>query len=80
VNALAIESPLGAYGAPELKHVFQRNWTLGLLIAVMIHMTVIGTYVLAGFLTEEEPPVVRIRFIDYGNLPLGRRFRSPMQR
>jgi protein TonB len=52
-----------------LKRVFQRNWMLGLLIAVMIHMTVIGSYFLVGLFSEEEPPLVRVRIMRYTDLP-----------
>ena len=39
------------YGAVELKRVYQKNWLTGLLIAVAIHLMIVGTYFLVGILS-----------------------------
>ncbi len=56
------------YGAVELKKVYQRNWMIGLAIAVAIHLLVVGSYYLVGLLSEEEPPMVHVRIMKYSDL------------
>ncbi len=56
------------YGAVELKSVQQKYWTYGLLIAMTIHLMLVGTFFVAGLLRVEEPlKVIRIR---PGQIPL----------
>lgn len=59
---------LGAYGATELKSVYQRNWLIGLLIATVVHALIIGAYYLAQVLQEEEPPMVTVKVMKYSDL------------
>jgi protein TonB len=56
------------YGAVELKKVYQKYWLTGLLIAVAIHLLLVGSYYLVGLLSEEEPPMVTVRIMKYSDL------------
>jgi protein TonB len=56
------------YGAVELKAVYQRYWSLGLLIAIAIHFTIVGSYYLVEVLRTEEPPMVTVRLVKYSDL------------
>ncbi len=56
------------YGAVELKRFYQRYWTTGFLIAVAIHMLIVGSYYLVGLLSEEEPPMMTVRIMKYSDL------------
>jgi protein TonB len=56
------------YGAIELKTVYQKYWTTGFLIAVAIHLTVVGSYFLVQILGAEEPPVMNVRIMKYSDL------------
>jgi hypothetical protein len=56
------------YGAVELKQVYQKYWVTGLVIAVAIHLLILGSYYLVGLLSEEEPPMVMVRIMKYSDL------------
>ena len=56
------------YGAVELKKVYQKNWVTGFLIAVAIHLMIVGSYFLVGILSAEEPPMVNVRIMKYSDL------------
>lgn len=43
-----------AYGAFELKKSYQKNLGKGLLVAALLHLAVIGGFLLYGFLTRED--------------------------
>ena len=58
----------GKYGAVELKAVYQKYWFRGLLIAIGIHVLVVGSYYLAQVLAEEEPPPINVRIMKYSDL------------
>jgi len=58
----------GQYGAAELKMVYQKNWITGFLIAVAIHLVLVGSYFLVGLLSAEEPPMVSVRIMKYSDL------------
>ncbi len=57
-----------AYGAAELKSTYRRFLTLGLGIAVGIHLSVIGFYYFIDFIGGEEPPEVHVRLLRYSEL------------
>ncbi|HUI63901.1 MAG TPA: energy transducer TonB [Bacteroidota bacterium] len=57
-----------AYGAPELKSLYGKYLYRGLLIAVGIHLLVIGAYYLSDLIGEGDAPVVHIRLIRYSEL------------
>lgn len=57
---------VSGYGAMELKKSYQLNLTKGLLFAGFVHLAIIGSFVLYGYLTrinEEDIPVITIRSI-----------------
>jgi periplasmic protein TonB len=62
------------YGATELKAVYQKYWTRGLIIAVAIHAAVVIGYYspqwlrALGILAEEEPPPIMVRIMKYSDL------------
>jgi len=56
------------YGGIELKRNYQKYWILGFVIAVAIHMTLIGTYYLVQILTQEEAPAMMVRMVKYSDL------------
>jgi protein TonB len=66
VAATVAQRPV--YGAVELKRVYQRYWTTGFLIAVAIHMMIVGSYYIVGLLEEEQPPMVSVRIMKYSDL------------
>lgn len=69
-NTLQLAIP---YGAFELKRSYQRNLGLGLVIAALIHITIIGSILFYSYLTArpvEAVRVVRIKSIaDLGTPP-----------
>ncbi len=56
------------YGAVELKAVYQKNWFIGLAIAVVIHLVLLGTYYLIAVVGAEEPPPITVRILKYSDL------------
>ncbi len=65
-----IETTAGAYGRPELKSVFQRNYVRGMLISFVVHFALLGTYYLAQYLGESDDdiPMVSVRILKYSDL------------
>ena len=56
------------YGSVELKAVYQKYWTIGMCIAIAIHLLIVGSYYLVGLLSAEEPPVAHVRILKYSDL------------
>lgn len=56
------------YGAVELKAVQQKYWMIGLGIAVLIHLVIVGSYYVAAVLRAEEPPPITVRILRYSDL------------
>jgi protein TonB len=56
------------YGASELKAVYQKYWTMGLSIAIAIHLSIFGSYYLVELLRAEEPPMIQVRLMKYSDL------------
>lgn len=56
------------YGAIELKRVRQKYWIIGLVIAVAIHLVILGSYYMVELLSAEEPPTVTVRIMKYSDL------------
>lgn len=56
------------YGSAELKAVYQKYWTIGLCIAIAIHLMIVGSYYLVELLRAEEPPVMTVRIMKYSDL------------
>jgi len=63
----AVASP---YGRLEVKGVFYKNMFRGLLISVLIHLAIVGSYYLAQYLGEDEDniPTVNVRILKYSDL------------
>jgi protein TonB len=58
------------YGAFELKKVYARNYTIGVALAIFLHLLLIGSYYFAEVLSREDEggaPVVRMK-INYSDL------------
>jgi len=58
------------YGAFELKRIYARNYTIGVALAIFLHLLLIGTYYLSEYLSQEDEggiPVVRLK-INYSDL------------
>lgn len=58
------------YGAFELKKVYPRNYTIGVALAIFLHLLLIGSYWFAQVLSQEDEsatPVVRMK-INYSDL------------
>lgn len=56
------------YGSVELKKNQQKYWSIGLGIAIAIHLAILGSYYLVGLLSAEEPPVAHVRILKYSDL------------
>jgi protein TonB len=52
----------------ELRGLYQRYATIALIIAAVFHLALIGSYYLAGILTEEEEPERIVRIMKYSDL------------
>ncbi len=51
------------YGAPELKALYQRYMSYGLLIAALIAGSAVGSYHLAVWLSQDDEPVRTVRVV-----------------
>ena len=40
------------YGAPELKKTYQRFFSRGLVFAVILHLLVVGTFILVNYVNK----------------------------
>jgi periplasmic protein TonB len=56
------------YGAPELKESYQKYLLRALIIAALIHLTLVGSYWASVKLHKEEPPVRIIKIMKYSEL------------
>ena len=56
------------YGMREFRTFYQKYATWGLTLAVLLHVTAIGVYYLAGYLAEEEEPMMSVRILKYSEL------------
>jgi periplasmic protein TonB len=56
------------YGAIELKAVAQKYMMIGIAAASILSFSLIGSYYLIGWLTEEEEPVHMVRIMKYSDL------------
>jgi protein TonB len=59
-----------AYGRPELKSAFQRNFVRGMLISFVLHFALLGTYYVVQYLDESDDdiPTVSVRILKYSDL------------
>ncbi|MDI6733916.1 MAG: TonB family protein [Patescibacteria group bacterium] len=56
------------FGFHELRRFYKKYLLSAFLIAVFLHLTMIGVYFLVEYLTEEEEPVIFIRLTTYTDL------------
>ena len=56
------------YGSAELKAVQQKYWSIGLGIAIAIHILIVSSYYLVALLRSEEPPVAMVRLVKLSEL------------
>ena len=56
------------YGAAELRASYEKYALRGLMVAVMIHIGLIGSYYLAGMLTTDTEPHRILRMIPYNEI------------
>ena len=56
------------YGMRELRTLYQKYSTFGLLAAMALHLSAIGSYYLAGYLSEEDEPIGMVRIVKYSEL------------
>lgn len=58
----------GIYGMRELRQLYSKYATMGLVFAVLLHLGGIGAYYLVQYLGEEEEPTVMVRIMKYTDL------------
>jgi periplasmic protein TonB len=57
------------YGALELKRLYPRNFSLGMTIAVLIHLFLIGTYIFIQAITkEDEGNFATVKILKYSEI------------
>lgn len=56
------------YGMRELRSLYQKYATWALVIAITMHLAVLGGYYLSQILGEEEEPVLNVRIMKYSEL------------
>ncbi len=56
------------YGMRELRALYQKYATIAIVSAVLIHLFIIGTYYIVGYLSEEEEPIGMVRIMKYTDL------------
>ncbi|MGA9117060.1 MAG: TonB family protein [Bacteroidota bacterium] len=67
-GTIAAAVRIAPYGAVELKKVYQKYWIIGFLIAMAIHLLIVGSYFAGQLLGTEEPPMVSVRIMKYSDL------------
>jgi protein TonB len=67
-NTMALNQS-GEYGAFELKKSYPRNYSIGMGIAVLLHLLLIGTYIFIQAITkEDESNIATVRILKYSEL------------
>ncbi|MFI5251020.1 MAG: energy transducer TonB [Bacteroidota bacterium] len=56
------------YGMRELRGLYQKYATVGLSLAVGLHLSAIGGYYLVQYLNQDEDPVINVRIMKYSEL------------
>jgi len=68
-ETIAVQTDQNPYGAFELKKLYPKNYSIGLTIAVIIHVFMIGVYFFAIFMqTEDEDNIPTVRIMKYSEL------------
>jgi protein TonB len=55
-------------GLQDWRQLYKRHLGIALTVAVSFHLLMIGSYYLAGYLSEEDDPVVMVRITKYTDL------------
>jgi len=55
-------------GMQAIKEVYKRNLLKAVIAATLIHLLIIGSYYLAGWLAEDEEPTMTVRIMKYTDL------------
>ncbi|MBI5475649.1 MAG: TonB family protein [Ignavibacteriales bacterium] len=55
-------------GMQDWRNLYKRHLGIALTIAISFHLLAIGSYYLAGYLSEEDEPVVMVRITKYTDL------------
>jgi protein TonB len=67
-NTLVVDQAT-EYGAFELKRLYTRNFSLGMTIAVLIHLFLIGAYIFIQAITkDDENNIATVRILKYTEL------------
>lgn len=56
------------YGAIELKQTYQKYWSFGLAVAVLLHLIVLLSYYIFQIIGKEDEPVAIVRVMKYSDL------------
>ncbi|MBI5733292.1 energy transducer TonB [Candidatus Jorgensenbacteria bacterium] len=64
----AIVATLHRNGADVRRRTYQRNFLIGLVLATMLHLLIVGSYYLTGYLSPEDEPVMTVRIMKYSEL------------
>jgi periplasmic protein TonB len=68
-NELAIDNTVTPYGAFELKKLYPKNFGMGLTIAVLIHLFLIGSYIFIQSITKDDDSNIEtVRILKYSEL------------
>jgi protein TonB len=67
-NTMAVPFVGSGYGAVELKEVYQKYMSIGLLTSTLMMFSTIGSYYGIIWLAEEEEPVHMVRITKYSEL------------
>lgn len=68
MSEYAIEAFSVDYGAPELKKLYKKFVTRGLIIAVALHVGGVGVYWASVYLARDEEPVATVRILKYSEM------------
>lgn len=56
------------YGMQELRALYKKYATIGLVSSALFHFSLVGTYYLVQYLGEEDEPVMTVRILKYSEL------------
>ncbi len=56
------------YGSVELKQMYHKYWEIGLMISIIIHVLIVGSYYIVELMRAEEPPMVQVKILKYSDL------------
>ncbi len=68
MTAKAVAVSVTTYGMRELRGLYHKYASIGLSSAILLHFLAIGSYYLAGYLSQEDEPVAMVRIMKYSEL------------